>query len=302
MSSHSANQPLIFVRPLDTLEEFQAVEALQREIWPGSELDVVPLHLLTTVAHNGGLVLGAYHDQQLVGFLFGFLGTDEGPSDRPALTRLKHCSHQLGVLPAYRDQNVGYQLKLAQRDFVAAQGVRLVTWTYDPLESRNARLNIAKLGAVCADYRREVYGAMQDGLNAGLPSDRFQVDWWITSARVKERLFGQRAPLVIESFTSAGATILNPTTLGPAGLPRPAERVLALAGSLALIEIPVDFQAIKLHDLSLAAAWRAQTRALFEAAFASGYWVTDFFYETVRDRPRSFYALSRGVRVAYSEN
>ncbi len=297
-----SDQPLIFVRPLTEIEEFHAVEALQREVWPGSELDVVPLHTLTTVAHNGGLVLGAYHADQLVGFLLGFLGTDEGPSDRPAMTRLKHCSHQLGVLPAYRSQNVGYQLKLAQRDFVSAQGVRLVTWTYDPLESRNARLNIAKLGAVCATYKRQVYGEMLDGLNAGLASDRFQVDWWLTSARVKERLFGQRASLVLESFTLAGAEILNPTSVGPEGLVRPAERVLPAAGSLALIEIPADFQAIKTQDLALARAWRAHSRALFEAAFAGGYWVTDFFFETVRGRPRSFYALSRGVRVGYSEN
>jgi predicted GNAT superfamily acetyltransferase len=297
-----SDQPLIFVRPLVDVEAFRAVEELQRAIWPGTELDVVPLHLLTTLAHNGGLVLGAYHAGQLVGFLLGFLGTDEGPSDRPAMTKLKHCSHMLGVLPAYRDQNVGYQLKLAQRDFVSAQGVRLVTWTYDPLESRNARLNISKLGAVCGTYKRQLYGDMHDGLNAGLPSDRFEVDWWVTSARVKERLFGQRAALVLESFTSAGAEILNPTLLGPEGLPRPAERVLPASGSLALIEIPADFQAIKARDLGLAEAWRAHTRALFEAAFASGYWVTDFFYETLGDRPRSVYALSRGVRVAYSEN
>lgn len=294
--------PLIFVRPLVTLEALRAAEALQREVWPGTDLEVVPLHVLTTVAHNGGLVLGAYHGERLVGMLMGFLGTDEGPHDRPAMTRLKHCSHMLGVLPAYRDQNVGYQLKLAQRDFVSAQGVRLVTWTYDPLESRNARLNIAKLGAVCATYKREIYGDMRDGLNAGLPSDRFQVDWWLTSTRVKERLFGQRAPLILESFTSAGAEILNPTTVGPGGLARPAERVLGLAGSLALIEIPTDFQAIKTQDIALAGAWRGHTRLLFEAAFDSGYWVTDFFHETVRDRQRSFYALSRGVRVAYSEN
>jgi predicted GNAT superfamily acetyltransferase len=294
--------PLIFVRPLVTPEALRAAEELQREVWPGSDLEVVPLHMLVTMAHNGGLALGAYHGERLVGFLLGFLGTDEGPSDRPALTRLKHCSHMLGVLPAYRDHNVGYQLKLAQRDFVNAQGVRLVTWTYDPLESRNARLNIAKLGAVCATYKREVYGVMRDGLNAGLVSDRFQVDWWLTSSRVKERLFGQRAPLVLESFTSAGAEILNPTTPGRGDLPRPPERVLGLVGSLALIEIPADFQAIKARDMGLAAAWRAHTRTLFEAAFGSGYWVTDFFFEALGGRPRSFYALSRGVRVGYSEN
>lgn len=298
-----ADTPIITVRPLASIVEFRAVEALQPAVWPGSELDVVPLHLLTAVAHNGGLVLGAFHGDRMVGFLLGFLGTDEVSSTRPALARLKHCSHQLGVHPHYRGQAIGYQLKLAQRDMVAAQGIRLITWTYDPLESRNARLNIAKLGAVCSLYLREAYGRMQDDLNSGLPSDRFQVDWWITTPRVKERMFGQRAPLVLSSFTSAGAQIVNPSTVGAGGQPaRPAERLLALAGNLALIEIPADFQAVKAADMGLAQAWRQQTRDLFEAAFMAGYWVTDFFFEAVRDRQRSFYALSRGVRLEYSEN
>lgn len=295
--------PLITVRPLSTVAEFHAVEAIQRAVWPGSELEVVPLHVLTTVAHNGGLVLGAFEGERMVGFLFGFLGTDEGQRSRPALTRLKHCSHQLGVLPAYQGHHVGYQLKLAQRDHVAAQGVRLITWTYDPLESRNAHLNIAKLGAVCNTYRPDVYGEMADALNAGLPSDRFQVDWWITSPRVKERMFGQRAPLVLDSFTSAGAAVVNPSRPGANGLPHPAERIQALAGTLALIEIPTDFQAIKARDLELARAWRLHTRELFEAAFSNGYWVTDFFHEPIQGRERSFYALSSaGSRIEVSEN
>jgi predicted GNAT superfamily acetyltransferase len=296
-------RPLITIRPLAAVAEFHAVEDLQRAVWPGPELEVAPLHVLTTVAHNGGLVLGAFHSDKLVGFLFGFLGTDDGQTSRPALASLKHCSHQLGVLPEYRGQQIGYQLKLAQRDFVAAQGVRLITWTYDPLESRNARLNIAKLGAVCNAYQRAVYGDMADALNAGLPSDRFQVDWWITSPRVKERMFGQRAPLELESFTSAGAAVLNPSEPDAAGLPRPADRLHALAGTLALIEIPADFQAVKAGDMALARAWRQHTRELFEAAFANGYWVTDFFHEPIQGRQRSFYALSSGgVRIEVSEN
>ena len=290
-----AETPIITLRPLETTEEFHAVEEVQRAVWPGSELEVLPLHLLTTVAHNGGLVLGAFHGQRLVGFLFGFLGTDEAQSSRPALARLKHCSHQLGVLPEYRGQQIGYQLKLAQRDFVSAQGVRLVTWTYDPLESRNARLNIAKLGAVCNTHLRNVYGDMADHLNTGLPSDRFQVDWWVTSPRVKERMFGQRSPLILSSFTAAGAQIVNPAELGADGLPRPAAGPVALAGTVTLVEIPADFQSLKAHDLALARAWREHTREVFEAAFSNGYWVTDFFHEPVEGQRRSFYALSTGV-------
>jgi predicted GNAT superfamily acetyltransferase len=297
------DQPIIIVRPLETIAEFRAAEDVQRRVWPGTELDVVPLHMLTTVAHNGGLVLGAFHADRMVGFLLGFLGTDEGQMNRPALARLKHCSHMMGVIPEYQGQHVGYQLKLAQRDYVSAQSVRLITWTYDPLESRNGHLNIAKLGAVCHTYLESVYGEMRDGLNAGLPSDRFQVDWWITSPRAKERMFGQRAPLVLNSFTSAGAEILNPTLSGPGGLARPAEQWRTPQATLALIEIPENFQAIKVTDLGLAGAWRSQTRSLFKEAFGLGYWVTDFFHEPVQGRDRSFYALSRGeIRVEVSEN
>jgi predicted GNAT superfamily acetyltransferase len=121
-------------------------------------------------------VLGAFEGECLVAFIFGFLGTDEAAPGRPALARLKHCSHQLGVLPDYQNQGIGYRLKLAQRDFVLKQGVRLVTWTYDPLESRNARLNIAKFGAVRRTCLREPYGVMTGALNAGVPADRLQVD------------------------------------------------------------------------------------------------------------------------------
>lgn len=299
-----SQQPIILVRPLETVAEFRAAEEVQRQVWPGSELDVVPVHMLTTVAHNGGLVLGAFHAERMVGFLLGFLGTDEGQMNRPALARLKHCSHMMGVVPEYQGQHVGYQLKLAQRDYVSAQGVRLITWTYDPLESRNAHLNIARLGAVCHTYLESVYGEMRDGLNAGLPSDRFQVDWWITSPRVKERMFGQRAPLVLHSFTSAGAEILNPSLAGEGGAgPRPAEQWRTAENTLALIEIPTNFQSLKVNDLGLARAWRSQTRSLFEEAFGTGYWVTDFFHEPLEGRDRSFYALSRSeIRIEVSEN
>src|SRR5258708_22205342 len=100
-----SDQPLILVRPVETIAEFHAVEDVQRKVWTGTDLDVVPLHMLTTVAHNGGLVLGAFHADRLVGFLLGFLGTDEGQMNRPALARLKHCSHMMGVLPEYQGQD-----------------------------------------------------------------------------------------------------------------------------------------------------------------------------------------------------
>src|ERR1044071_3147953 len=218
------------IRLLESPKDMPAVEALQRDVWPGSETDVVPAHMLITAVHNGGLVVGAFTEDQLVGFVFGFPGIEFTP-DGP---RPKHCSHMLGIHSEQRDSGIGFALKRAQWQMVRHQGLDHRTWTYgpllsrnanlnitkraqwqmvghqgldhitwtsDPLLSRNAYLNIAKLAAVCNTYRRSEYGDMRDGLNAGLPSDRFMVNWWIHPRRVERRLSKRpRRPLKLDDF------------------------------------------------------------------------------------------------------
>ena len=286
------------LRILDSPQDMEAVEELQRLAWPGSETEVVPVHMLITAAHNGGLVIGAYQPspaedepQRLIGFVFGFVGLDATP-DGP---RPKHCSHMLAVHPDLRDQGLGFALKRAQWQMVRHQGLDHITWTYDPLMSRNAHLNIAKLGAVCNTYRREVYGEMRDGLNIGLPSDRFEVDWWVNTQRVRRRLSRRaRLRLDLAHFLAAGAEIVNPSQDNPQGWPVPALPPSKQAGeALLLLEIPADFQALKEADHALALEWRLHTRACFEDSFAHGYLVTDFVY-LPGSRPRSFYVLSHG--------
>lgn len=226
---------MIVIRGLVTHDEIFAVEQLQRDAWGVPDVDVVPLHMLITPPRHGGLLLGAFDGERLAGFVFGFLGqTADG--------RLKHCSHMAGVHPDYRDQGVGYALKLAQREHVLAQGLDLVTWTFDPLETRNAWLNIHKLGAICHTYIRNLYGPMRAAINAGPPSDRFEVEWWIRSQWVMDRLQGVVAP--------------------PSGDHR-------------LIEVPADFQSIKRADMDLALRWRQRTRQAFEDAFAQGFTAVD---------------------------
>ncbi len=270
------------------------IEGLQREVWPGSETDVVPLHLLLTVAQNGGVVLVASEGERIVGFVMGFLGTDEASPNRVAMARLKHCSHMLGVHPDFRDQGVGLELKRAQLLAVIEQGIRLVTWTYDPLMSVNAHLNIHRLGAVSRTYKREVYGPMRDELNQGIHSDRLQVDWWVTSNRVESRLQGSRPLLDLAHYLSTGAQRLNSAGLGEDGLARPADGAETPTTNLALVEIPPDFQQLKRADLGLAAEWRALTRSIFETAFQNGYVVTDFLHLKGEKFPRSYYVLSLG--------
>jgi predicted GNAT superfamily acetyltransferase len=279
--------PALTIKLIESPEEMTAIEALQREVWPGSETDVVPAHVMITATHNGGLALGAYLGEKLVGFVFGFPGLESTP-DGP---RAKHCSHMMGILPGNRDSGIGFALKRAQWQMVRHQGLDHITWTYDPLLSRNAYLNLTKLGAVCNTYRRSEYGEMRDGLNAGLPSDRFQVDWWISTRRVERRLGKRvRKPLKLDDFSKADLQPLYTLLPSTGNWARPPEHFLPLEGSLALAEIPSDFNALKQDDFSLARDWRFFTREVFETAFSAGYIATDFIF----DGGRSFYVLSNG--------
>jgi predicted GNAT superfamily acetyltransferase len=271
---------------LETPEEMLAVENLQRLVWTAPDIEIVPKDMLLAVVHNGGLAIGAFAGADLVGASFGFPGfypTPDGP-------RLKHHSHILAVHPDWASKGIGFALKRAQWQMVRKQGLDRITWTYDPLLSRNAHLNIARLGAVCSAYLRSEYGEMHDGLNAGLPSDRFQVDWWINTERVRRRLSRRSRPtLTIQQYRLAEAAMLE-AVLEQGHALRPPHRLPTLTSALLLIEIPFDFLALKAADMSLAQAWRFYTRAVFEQAFADGYLVTDF----VHDHARSFYVLTHG--------
>jgi len=269
---------------LESPEEMTAVEALQRMVWSSSETDVIPAHMLLAAVHNGGLVLGAFVDDDLVGVSFGFPGIYSMP-DGP---RLKHHSHILGVHPDWTGKGIGFALKRAQWQMVRKQSLDLITWTFDPLLSRNAHLNISCLGAVCNTYLRSEYGEMHDDLNSGLPSDRFQVDWWLNTKRVELRLSRlARLALTLHHYLSAEATLFEAySDRGPALCPP--EKTSSFTGTLLLIEIPSNFLILKASDLPLARDWRFYTREVFERTFSSGYLITDF----VHDTERSFYVLT----------
>ncbi len=279
------------IRLIETPEEMLLIEDVQRKVWHGSETDVVPQHVFVTVAHNGGVVLGAFNENnEMIGFVYGFPGLEFTP-DGP---RPKHCSHQMGVLPAYRNEGVGFALKRAQWQMVRHQGLDHITWTYDPLLSRNAHLNIAKLGAVCSTYREMEYGEMRDGLNAGLPSDRFQVDWWINTPRVERRLGSKPRPaLKMTHLRKAG---LRPfyAVESSGGLIRPPEHLPPFNDRLLLAEIPAEFLELKAKDFVLARDWKFFARELFQTAFAKNYIVTDFVFDNEDGMARGFYILTHG--------
>jgi predicted GNAT superfamily acetyltransferase len=284
----------IVIRRLTTPEEMIQTEELQRLIWPGSETDIIPSHIHLAFNLYGGHVLGAMDGNVVVGYVIGFLGTSSDSQDEATKPKFIHCSHQMGVRPDYRHHNLGYRLKLAQREAVLRQGIDLIRWTYDPLMSINAHLNVRRLGVVCNTYLRNFYGSMRDDLNIGLPSDRFHVDWWITSDRVVSRVDKTFDIRNLDDYVNNGAQKLNPALYDSKFLLIPCGELKSLESNLILVEIPSDFQSLKNKDIGLARAWHQHTREIFEELFTTEYTVTDFIYIKDRRKPRSYYVLSRG--------
>jgi len=277
------------LRPLQTIDEYKACEKLQKEAWDFDDsLDVIPLTNLVTVQKWGGLVLGAFDENGVLrGFCYGFLGFDE-------LKRHVHSSHMLAVDAEVRDGGLGARLKWAQRDFVLGQGVRLIVWTYDPLESKNACLNFTKLGGLADTYLVNFYGETTSQLHSGTPTDRLSLIWVVDALRVARRAAGERSP-VLEALKSG--EIDAPWALEADGF-SPGEPQLDLGADRIRCEIPGDIQGVKAHDREAAIAWRKATRAVFKAYFANGYYARECT-RTVAEpasgsEPRTVYLLERG--------
>ena len=284
----------IVIRALETVEEIAQAEQIQRVAWTMSDLDIIPTHALHAMEHNGAVLLGAFEDGKVIGFVFGVLGTEENPNrlDQVAAARLKMYSVIAGVLPEYQQHDIGYRLKMAQRDFALRIGIRLITWTYDPLESLNARFNIGKLGAVCRRYLPNFHGDMT-GINTGLPTDRFETEWWVAQDRVAARTERKWRPLQLDALLAGGALLINEATINEAGLAVPPLNYVSRPGNMMLVEIPANFQSLKWADMPLAQRWRMHTREVFENLFGSGFIVTDFVtHEDEHGNPHSYYLLT----------
>lgn len=158
--------------------EMLSLESLQKEVWRCPEREIVPAHQMQAHHHHGGCLLGLWNDGVAVGCCYAF----PGPLGQDYL-----YSHFAAVAPALQGQGLGFLLKQAQAEWARERGYRRIVWTYDPLQSANARLNLGKLGAVCNRYRVDYYGELEDELNRGLPSDRLEVDWWLASLQRTSR-------------------------------------------------------------------------------------------------------------------
>jgi predicted GNAT superfamily acetyltransferase len=190
----------IVLRRCHGIEEFRACVALQKEVWNFSDAELVPLRMFVVADKVGGQVMGAFDGKEMVGFALSVPGTRTG--------HIYLHSHMLAVKKEHRNGGLGRRLKLLQREEALSRGIELIEWTFDPLEIKNAYLNLEKLGAVARRYNINQYGITSSPLQGGLPSDRLIAEWWLKSNRVETLLAtGKNSPVVAESGIEVPAQI-----------------------------------------------------------------------------------------------
>jgi predicted GNAT superfamily acetyltransferase len=272
------------IRPINTLTDLRKCHEIQRATWGFTDLMVFPYTQLISVAHNGGVLLGAYVEGELVGFVYGYLGMSG--------SKLYHFSQRMGVLPQYQSQGIGVKLKLAQREQMLRQGIDLIVWTYDPLLGKNATLNIEKLGGFVRHYARDIYGAVNNPLQVGLSTDRFLLEWELMSDRVRERIRSPQPRPYAEDWINQNKYPFVNYASWEGNLPRPMALDLELDQEVLLVQIPPNLDAIKKVDLGIARGWRESTRDIFETYFKRGYVITGFARSSQPQTP-SLYKLEK---------
>ena len=272
--------PRIEVRPLKNIKECRQCERIQTLTWGATG---VTCEAMTAAAKYGGALIGTLIDGKVVGFIFAFLAQYHG--------RLAHWSHMMAVEPKHQDRGFGFRMKLVHRQLALERGIKSICWTFDPLQSRNANLNIARLGALPEEYVPDCYGRFPSLLEKGLPSDRWVANWRIASAAVERRLSGETRHF---NFRLPHA---NETRINAAEFPQNKLVRLDLTDRHLLVEIPAETSAMRTKSISLARKWRFQTRRIFQHYLKGGYRVDDFFPPQAATEGRCFYLLQRAAGI-----
>ena len=243
----------IRINPIEEFPSFVALEELQLSVWQFGDRAAVPAHLISVIAKSGGQVLGAYDDRQLVGFSLALLAYAKESRE------MYLSSYMLAVLPAYQSRSVGFRLKTAQKTGALARGIHRIQWTYDPMLTMNASLNLRKLGATVDGYAEDVYGSLGGALYGGLPTDRFLVTWDLRYGNApvefpevfRERLpFDRFDPRVeLDDLSSDEPVVVN---------------------------VPLGFGEIKKQDIALAERWQLVVRRVSQRLFGLGYLLKSF--------------------------
>ncbi|RDW18095.1 GNAT family N-acetyltransferase [Oceanobacillus arenosus] len=259
----------IGIRPLSTMDELIEMQKVEESVW---QADSIPVHQTFTALKNGGIILGAFDHTKMIGFLYSFAGFDG--------KNAYLCSHELGILPAYRKGGLGERMKRMQANLAKEAGYEMLTWTFDPLESVNAYLNLHKLGAEGVLYKPNYYGVMKGELNEGLPSDRIHIRWEINHSNTERNVSFHQSQVLLEK--------------GPDGSPRITDAFGSVgdqSNTAWFMAFPDDFQTLKSENIALAKTWRLATRTIFKTLFADGYKAVDIIRD--QEKGQCFYVLEK---------
>jgi predicted GNAT superfamily acetyltransferase len=277
------------IRPLTSHGEYRQCERIQKAVWGRHS---VSSEVLSVTQKYGGAVLGAIVRRQVVGFIYAFLARRRG--------RMVHWSHMMAVEARYRDLGLGFRMKVVHRELALEQGLAAICWTYDPLQSRNATLNIARLGGWTEEYIPDCYGHFPSVIEKGLPSDRFVLEWHVGWAAVGRRLSrnargpNYRSTALLQQLLALPR--VNETRLDSGGFVENRSIRLYLRKHRLLVEIPSNTDAMREQRLPLARRWRMEARTIFTRYLAAGYRVDEFIPPYPEAGGRCFYVLRRAER------
>jgi chorismate synthase len=263
---------------LDRFEDFEKLIDIQRAVWGHDDVDLTPVHQFCVSSRMGAILLGAIAARELVGFVYSF----------PAILGKKPCqhSHLLAVLPGYRGRGIGKLLKWAQRKEALRRGYEFLTWTFDPLQARNANLNLQALGAISRAYFPNFYGMTQTlCLGPGVPTDRLLIEWPIREPRVRSLVRGKAKRVEID--VSSPPQVLRRRPGGGGDSARPSRPKLGLRDDVLLVEVPGDVRAMRERP-ELIAEWQGGLRRTMIHYFGRGYRADHFVHGE-----RCFYVLRK---------
>ena len=259
------------LKDITDLSGCRAAVALQEQVW-GQGSEIVPASVLLVSAKRGGILIGAFDEAGLAGFVWSMPGLRDGVRT--------HWSHMLGVRPDARRHGLGQRLKLAQRDRALEQGIDLIEWTFDPLQAANAHLNFTVLGVVASTYLTDVYGEMSGQLHRGTATDRLIAEWYIRSPHVERRVavLANRVPFVVRT-DEVGAAPRALSTASAGDWVACDGTDLTLSARRILVPVPPRFTEMQERELRLAREWRHAAREVFTTYLGRGYRAVDFLFD-----------------------
>ena len=256
-------------RELKDFSIYDALEEVQKDSWNMPDRELVPKRLILATQKSGGIAIGAFKEQELIGYCWGWVGKKDPYG-------VFIYSHHNAVKKEYQNLGIGYYLKVKQREWALNQNYEYINWTFDPLQSNNCYLNLHKLGAICNTYYENYWGEMLDDLNRGIDTDRFYCSWILNSENVKRKLakeFQNYKELINDQSYHALITEEKDSLLVVESIN------LNLTFPTILVQIPNNFRYMITKDKERIIEWRKKTREVFKTYFKKGYTAIDFIVD-----------------------